>query len=288
MGSTPTTPTSSPVRWTPPGLRFARLASRLLGRRFPGLVAQVARRGFLMPRRLPAREWELAGIGCGQPFEFLPGLAGLRWPAAGPRILCIHGWEGRSSHFVAIAERLAECGFDVMSLDGPGHGRSAGKLAHPVAFAEALLAVDAVHGPFHAAIGHSMGVSALLYARMLGLRIDRMVCLAGPLRAAEVLERFMDMMELVTPARERFVAMVEKLVRQPASLLELDLLAPHLGVPGLIVHGTADPDVPWTDSEQLAAAWPDSDLMLLEGFGHRRILREEAVLDRIEAFLQLA
>jgi pimeloyl-ACP methyl ester carboxylesterase len=189
---------------------------------------------------------------------------------------------------VAIAERLADRGFEVFAIDGPAHGRSAGRVAHPVAFAEALLAVDAVHGPFRAVIGHSMGVSAMLYARTLGLRTDRLVCLAGPLRASAVLERFMDVMGLEQPTRERFVALVERLVRQPSSLLDLDRLAPHLGVPGLIVHGTADPDVPWTDSEALAAAWPESDLMLLEGFGHRRILREKAVLDRIEAFLEIA
>jgi pimeloyl-ACP methyl ester carboxylesterase len=267
---------------------LARLANRLFGRRFPALAARVARRGFLVPRRLPAREWELSGMGTGQPHDFLPGLAGLHWPAQGPRIVCIHGWEGRASHFVAIAERLADRGFEVFAIDGPAHGRSAGRVAHPVAFAEALLAVDAVHGPFRAVIGHSMGVSAMLYARTLGLRTDRLVCLAGPLRASAVLERFMDVMGLEQPTRERFVALVERLVRQPSSLLDLDRLAPHLGVPGLIVHGTADPDVPWTDSEALAAAWPESDLMLLEGFGHRRILREKAVLDRIEAFLEIA
>ena len=298
VGSTPTTPTSShppspgtdpgaePTRWVPRGMALARNVNRILGKRWPAVVAWLARRHFLIPRRLPARPWELAGLGLARPVEILPGLAGLHWEGAGPRILCLHGWEGRASHFLAVGDRLAQRGFEVWSLDGPAHGRSVGRLAHPVAFAEALLAVDAVHGPFHGVIGHSMGAASVAYARTLGLRAERLVLMAGPLRSAEVLGRFMDMMELVEAARGPFVRMVESLVGRPVSLLDLAALAPHLDRPGLIIHGTADPDVPWQDAEVLAAAWPESDLMLLEGVGHRRILRDEVVLDRIEAFLE--
>ncbi|MEB3299406.1 MAG: alpha/beta fold hydrolase [Candidatus Sericytochromatia bacterium] len=286
MGSTPTTPTSLPVRWVPPGLTIARRANRLLGGRWPGLAARIARRGFLVPRRLPEREWELAGLDSALSERFLPGLHGLRWPAEGPKVLCLHGWEGRASHFVSLAGHLQGRGFEVLSLDGPAHGRSAGRLAHPWAFADALLAVDAVHGPFHAVIGHSMGASSVLYARSLGLRVERIVSLAAPLRASEVLQRFMDLMELNELVRERFVALVESMVGQPQTLLDLERLAPHLEVPGLVVHGTADPDVPWEDAPRLAAAWPEAELLLLEGLGHRRILREGVVLERVSAFLE--
>ncbi len=48
----------------------------------------------------------------------------------------------------------------------------------------------------------------------------------------------------------------------------------------LIIHDTEDKEVHHRDGTLLAAAWPHAEFMSTTGLGHRRILRDEAVISR--------
>ncbi len=45
-------------------------------------------------------------------------------------------------------------------------------------------------------------------------------------------------------------------------------LAPALDVPTLVLHGTADPEVPAEEAQALVSALPDGELLTLLGAGH--------------------
>jgi pimeloyl-ACP methyl ester carboxylesterase len=55
--------------------------------------------------------------------------------------------------------------------------------------------------------------------------------------------------------------------------------------PTLIVHDRLDKEVPHDEAIRIAQAWPDVDLHSTTGLGHRRILRDVAVLDRVADFV---
>jgi pimeloyl-ACP methyl ester carboxylesterase len=55
--------------------------------------------------------------------------------------------------------------------------------------------------------------------------------------------------------------------------------------PALLMHDRADPEVPFAHSEAITAAWPGSHLVPLEGLGHRKLLRDPAVIEAAVAFL---
>ena len=57
-------------------------------------------------------------------------------------------------------------------------------------------------------------------------------------------------------------------------------------LPGLIVHDRGDRDVPVAHAERLQHSWPDARLMLTEGLGHRRILRDPEVIAAAVDFLR--
>ena len=52
-----------------------------------------------------------------------------------------------------------------------------------------------------------------------------------------------------------------------------------------MIHDQDDREVPLPHGERLAAAWPGARLVTTTGLGHRRILRDPAVLDAVVAEL---
>jgi pimeloyl-ACP methyl ester carboxylesterase len=56
-----------------------------------------------------------------------------------------------------------------------------------------------------------------------------------------------------------------------------DLLA-SVRTAGLVVHAQDDKEVPFSDGERLAGAWPGAALFPVDGVGHRRILRDPSVI----------
>ena len=59
----------------------------------------------------------------------------------------------------------------------------------------------------------------------------------------------------------------------------------HLDIPGLIIHDERDAFVSAANGRQISRAWPNSELMLNSGLGHRRILTSPATLDALTGFL---
>jgi len=117
-------------------------------------------------------------------------LAGLRQLVPdGPRVLCLHGWLDNAASFVPLMNLWPE--LDLVSLDLPGHGRSAHR--HPEAsyyFTEYLLdvyaAMDALGWPSCHLVGHSMGGAiSVLFAAAAPERVRSLVLLdvLGPITA---------------------------------------------------------------------------------------------------------
>jgi hypothetical protein len=53
----------------------------------------------------------------------------------------------------------------------------------------------------------------------------------------------------------------------------------------LVVHDEDDKEVPLAHARALAASWPSAHLMVTQGLGHRRVLREPAVVEKVLGFL---
>jgi pimeloyl-ACP methyl ester carboxylesterase len=54
----------------------------------------------------------------------------------------------------------------------------------------------------------------------------------------------------------------------------------------LVIHDRADREVPFVHGERLAALWPEAELHAPTGLGHRRILRDPAVIADAVRFIQ--
>ena len=274
-------------------LELIRMTNALLAPIAPGASGWVAQRLFTTPRRHRPPTREHAAEEGGERLRFRAALSGapedgmlsaLRFGhGRGPRILAMHGWEGRATQWGPLATAATAAGFELIAIDAPGHGHSPGRRAHPRSFMDALLAADAEFGPFHAIIGHSMGGAAAATALSRGLRAERAVLIASPASPARIMRNFSGFIGLEGQARERFYARMERTLGLPPDALELPAF--ELEQPVLVVHSRDDKEIEFSNADQLTAAWPRSEQLSVDGLGHRRIIRSPEVIAAALDFL---
>lgn len=252
----------------------------------PPLAERLAERLFFTPPRVAPPEWERAALAQGEPFALRAAGTTVRGRrlGRGPAVLLMHGWGGRGGQLTAFATPLLQAGCAVVAFDGPAHGASGGRTTHMVRHAEAATAV-ARHFSARAAIGHSFGGAALAIALHRGLSLHAAVLVGAPRAPRGFFEPFCDAMGLRDRTRHGLRGRIERRVGVSMDDLDLSRLAPALRTPALVVHDRADGEVPFVDGAAIAAAWPGARFLPTEGLGHRRVLREPAVVREVADFV---
>ena len=278
--------TSGVTESIPASLRIVRGANRTLGRVAPSLTARLNQQLFSMPRRHAPRDWELALEMLATRRRLSDGLSLLE-AGDGPTVALIHGWEGRATQFATFVPPLLQAGYRILAIDGPAHGRSSGRRADPYRFADALARVSREFGPLHGLVGHSRGGGSIAIALAAGLEARRVVSIASPASLRDVLGRYAAVMQMPPRATTRFIERFHHHVvrrgHRPVDVLEL---LEHVDTAALVIHARDDREVPFSDGERIAAHWRQAALMPVDGLGHRRILRDAAVVDATVAFLR--
>lgn len=201
-------------------------------------------------------------------------------------VLLVHGWSGRATQLQSFIEPLNQRGYRVVAFDAPGHGASPGVELDVPTYAAALRWVADELGPISAAIAHSVGGASLATALADDAAIERAVLIGAP-------ARFDAMFELYTQSLGLKPDLVERIRRAVAARLGDDIwdrldvarIAPALRAAGLIIHDVDDAEVPFEAALKIAKAWPNARLIATAGLGHRRLLRDQAVLEEVVRFV---
>lgn len=274
----------------PAKLALLRAAVGFTERLAPSLTDRLLWRLFLTPPRHPRTAKELEALGRAEafPIPFAEGHLAAWSLGSGPAVLLLHGWGGRGGQWLALAQHLAARGFRVVFADAPGHGDTPGKRSSLPAFAEASLAAGRTLGPLHAVVGHSLGGAATAFALSRGLRTERTILMAAPAHPHRYFRLMMARLGIPESAWASHEEAFEKHLGLPWSAADVPgHLAAHPR-PTLIVQDADDPEVPFSDAEDLAAAGPHVRLLRTEGLGHRRLLKHPSVMDEVASFIQLS
>jgi pimeloyl-ACP methyl ester carboxylesterase len=276
------------VRTEPLKLQAVRAGLGVLARMSPAATAAIAERLFLTPRKhaRPAAEAQMLqrARSFWLPSEFGP-LAAWEWGHRGPRVLLVHGWEGRGSQLSALVNPLLDKGFRVVTFDAPGHGDSPGDRSSYFHFARSIEQVAEALGPLHAIVTHSMGGASTLWASRHGPLAERLVLISPPIDLRDFTRQFCGFLGLPESVRERMHWRLDARFGVPIDEVRAEALASRMGGPLLVVHDEADRDVPIACGEAIVNQWPGSELLRTRGLGHRRILRDEQVLQAVTQFV---
>ena len=203
----------------------------------------------------------------------------------GRLVILTHGWAGSESQFDAIGDVLVARGFRVVTFSAIGHGASTGRFSSLVEFRDSLRAVVDHFGEPHAVIGHSLGGAASALAVSEGLHTDRLVLIAASAHPTRYINSFLDWLEFPHALRARVIEHFEKSLGFAWSRLDIEATGPLVRVPTLIIHDRADREVPYSEGADAARLIPGAQLVTVETLGHRRILRDAGVVERIADFI---
>lgn len=272
--------------------RWMRRGLQATARFAPSLAVRLALRLFFtpLPSKLAARARPLAAGWRRTMLPFESGRIAV-WTlaadgdAARPRVLLMHGWAGHAQQMQRLAEALHQRGFAPVLLEAPGHGHSDGWRSTLPQFVRALFTLQARQGPWHAVIGHSLGAMAVVHAAAQQLGTDRLVLVAPPPPPAAVVNGFAAAFGLGASLAARMRERIERREGVPMARFELPWLRERVAQPTLVVHDHDDRIAPATWGQALATALPAGHWHPTKGLGHRRLLDDAAVLQRIVEFV---
>lgn len=235
-----------------------------------------AEQGTLHTAGMPVPEWD------GKPMR------SYRWgEARRGKIVVQHGWGGRATQFQAFLPGLLDAGYQVIAIDAPGHGASAGKRASLIHFAQALTRLVRNEGAIDGLIAHSLGGAASIYALASeGLPVGRVALIAPSADVAVWARQVSGMLGLSSELQVRLRTRMETRFGLQWDELNAIRRAAELQQPALIVHDRGDKEVAAQAGIGIASAWVGAQLQLTEGLGHRRILKDAAVVDSVLRFMR--
>lgn len=202
------------------------------------------------------------------------------------KILLIHGWSGRGTQLVKFAEALLKLGYSTISFDAPAHGKSSGTTTLMPEFIESIFEIDRQFGPFEAAIGHSLGGMSLLNAVKKGLKINRLVTIGSGDIVQDIINDFIKKLELNPKFNDLLRIHFENKHHMTMNRFSASYHAASIVIPVLIIHDENDDEVPVSCAVHIHESVKNSELFLTQNLGHRKILGDEKVIEKVLNFIQ--
>ena len=201
------------------------------------------------------------------------------------KVLLVHGWAGRGTQLFKIADKLLENGYMTISFDAPAHGKSEGKQTHMMEFIHCIEKLQEKYGPFHAAVGHSLGGMALLNSVRRGLRLRALVTVGSGDLITDILNVFLSKLELHQSYGDHIKKVFKQRLHDEMDNYSGSYAAQFVKIPTYVVHDTDDSEVPVSCAYQIRQKLQKGSLLITSDLGHNRILKDPKVVNRIVLFI---
>lgn len=263
---------------------------KILTKISPFLASRFGAKLFLTPfkYKLPAREKEMDDKSV-QKNHFVPAIDRkiiiYEYGKGAETILLAHGWSGRGTQMSVMAKELVEKGYRIISFDAPAHGKAPGKMSMMPHFIESIHELEKLYGPFKAAIGHSLGGMSLLKACKEGFKTDKLVIIGTANSVTHITREFAKNMKLNDKVAGKMKSYFDKKFGENMDNYSGAFSAESVNVPTLIIHDKDDVDVHISSAFEISEKMENSELYITEGLGHRKVLGDQMVINKISTFL---
>ena len=270
--------------------KYILITSKILTKISPFLASRFAAKLFLTPfkYKLPERERKMDENSLQQKIAISSinrEIVTYEYGTGNKKILMVHGWSGRGTQMSKIAEKLVADGFRIVSFDAPGHGKAPGKMSMMPFFIEAIQHLSKLHNGFYGIVSHSLGGMSSLKAVSNGLQTEKLVIIGTADSVTKITRDFADNMKMSHEVAEKMKTYLDNKFGQDMDDYSGAISAENVKIPTLVIHDLMDVDVEIESAYQIDNALINSELFITEGLGHRRILGNDAVINKISTFM---
>jgi pimeloyl-ACP methyl ester carboxylesterase len=201
------------------------------------------------------------------------------------KVLLVHGWSGRGTQLFKIADALLKEGYSTISFDAPAHGKSPGNSSIMLEFIASIFELEKQFGPFEIAIGHSLGGMAVLNAVKSGFHTDKIIVIGSGDIVQDIIDDFIKKLELQPIISKKLCNYFENKYREAMDNYSAFKAAAVIETPILVIHDENDFEVPVKAGVNIHKHVSNGELMLTQGLGHRKILGDAKVIQKIIEFI---
>lgn len=270
--------------------KFIVLIGQFLYKISPNLAEKFARKLFITPmkHKIPKREFHMEAESIQTKLN-VPSInkeiVVYSYGNSDKKILLVHGWSGRGTQLVKIADALLEKGFSTISFDAPAHGKSGSKTTIMIEFIESILELEKAHGPFEFAVGHSLGGMSILNAVKNGLQIKKAAIIGSGNSVINIVNTFVEKIGLPNKVAVIMKNNFEKKYQFEMESFSAYVVAKEVKIPVLVIHDTDDEDIPVSEAHHIIENLSDKEFLITNKLGHRKILGDDTVINKVVEFL---
>jgi len=202
------------------------------------------------------------------------------------KVLLVHGWAGRGTQLYQIADKILENRMMVISFDAPAHGLSKGKTTNLPEYVSTINYLNEKYGPFEAVIGHSFGGITAMSALEENPFTKKLVVIGIDCSINDVIDNFVKKLELKQKVATKIKKHLSAIFQSSIDSVSPCETAKKITIPTLILHDTQDIDVDVSNAYKIRQNLANGELLITNGLGHRRILRDKKLINRIVDFLK--
>lgn len=202
------------------------------------------------------------------------------------KALLVHGWSGRGTQLSKIANELLDAGYQTVSFDAPAHGKSPGSSTIMTDFIASIMEIDKKFGPFEIAIGHSLGGMSVMNALKEGLNVEKAIVIGSGDIVQDVTDDFIAKLGLKPIVSKLLCERFENKYGGKMDDYSAYKAAAMTTIPTLVIHDKDDPEVPVKAGINIHKHLKNGELMLTEQLGHRKILADPQVIQKIITFIK--
>ena len=266
------------------------LTAKFLQAVSPSLTTKFAAKLFTTPIRhkLPKRELHMERDSIQKSIvipEIQKEIVVYEYGKSDKKVLLVHGWSGRGTQLVKIADELLKMGYMTISFDAPAHGKSKGNSSIMIEFIASISEIEIQYGPFEFAVGHSLGGMSVLNAIKQNLQVKKAVIIGSGDIIQDIIDDFICKLQLRPEYGIKLRNHFEAKFGGKMDDYSAYKAAEKTEIPVLVIHDKDDDDVSVKAAYNIQKHLKQSEIMITEGLGHRKILGDETVIQKIREFI---
>jgi len=275
-----------------PGISVLRILFPVLAKLAPTMAAKIALKIFLTPPRHKEPTWEAHFSALATRTTILAEsqqIVVYSWGGSHKNILLCHAWGGRGTQLAKFIEPLVLAGYRVVAFDAPGHGRSSGKRTDMMEYSATIQALDQHFSGFDALIAHSFGAGNAVFAvSRFRLQTAKIVLIGCFSHGKWIIQRFGDILNIPSKIVANMCLSLERKYNGQLHWDKLDIveMLQKCRIPALVVHDKDDREIPYEHAEKFRRIEQHIWFHDTRKLGHRRIIQNPLVIDRVVAFIK--